>query len=203
MLKTERLYLRPWRDSDREPFAAMNADTHVRKFFPSLLSREESDASILFYQELYKRDGFGLLAAELRETQAFVGFIGIQTMSFPVPAISGLAVEIGWRLAHEVWGRGLATEGARAVLQFALEELQLPEVVAITVPANLPSRRIMEKRGMSHDPQDDFDHPGLPAGHSLRRHVLYRIREEYSSSVKHAWHNARSNIKSTQNYSLH
>ena len=175
LLETERLCLRPWQDSDREPFAAMNADVRVRKFFPSLLSREESDASIQFFREMYTRDGFCFLAAEIRQTHAFVGLIGIQTMNFSVPTVSAPAVEIGWRLTPEVWNQGLATEGARAVLRFALEKLLLPEVVAFTVPANLPSRRIMEKLGMSHDPQDNFDHPNLPAGHPLRRHVLYRF----------------------------
>ena len=99
-------------------------------------------------------------------------------MSFSVPAISGPAVEIGWRLTPDVWNQGLATEGALAVLQLAFEELLLPEVVAFTVPANLPSRRVMEKLGMSHDPQGDFDHPNLPTGHPLRRHVLYRILQK-------------------------
>lgn len=178
MIQTERLLLRPWREEDRTPFAAMNADANVRRFYPTLLTREESDASIERYKAMCKRDSFCFFAAELRETSAFIGCIGLQTMRFQLPRVSQPAVEIGWRLTPEVWGRSLAPEGARAVLRFAFEQRNLSEVVAITTPANLPSRRVMEKLGMTHDPQDAFDHPKIPAGHSLRRHVLYRIRTQ-------------------------
>lgn len=147
MIQTERLLLRPWRQEDRAAFAAMNADARVRRFYPSLLSREESDASIERYQEMYLRDGCCFFAAELRETSAFIGCIGLQRMSFALPSITSPTFEIGWRLTPEVWGQGLATEGARAALQFAFERQNLSEVVAITVPMNLPSRRVMEKLG--------------------------------------------------------
>jgi RimJ/RimL family protein N-acetyltransferase len=178
VIQTERLLLRPWREEDRGPFAVMNADTKVRRFYPSLLTREESDASIERYQAMYKRDGFCFFAAELRATSTFIGCIGLQTMTFEVPRVSQPAVEIGWRLTPEVWGRGLAPEGAHAVLRFAFEQQNLSEVVAITTPANLPSRRVMEKLGMTHHPQDVFDHPNIAAGHPLQRHVLYRIRKD-------------------------
>ena len=160
VIETPRLILRPWKESDREPFARMNADPRVMEFFPARLSREESDA-------LMDRVRSELLAAELRETGEFIGFIGLSVPTFEAHFTP--CVEIGWRLAAEHWGRGLATEGARAVLARAEGE-----VVSFTTVGNLRSRRVMEKLGLTHDPRDDFDHPRLPEGHPLRRHVLYR-----------------------------
>lgn len=124
---------------------------------------------------MFARDGCCLFATELRETSDFIGYIGLQRMSFALASVTSPTFEIGWRLTPEIWGQGLATEGARAVLRFAFEEQHLSEVVAITVPANLPSRRVMEKLGMTHNPEDMFDHPKIPAGHPLQRHILYRI----------------------------
>jgi RimJ/RimL family protein N-acetyltransferase len=92
-------------------------------------------------------------------------------------------VEVGWRLSREQWGRGYATEGARAALSFGFETLTLGEIVSFTVPANLRSRRVMQRLRMTHDPADDFDHPGLPVDHPLRRHVLYRIHPRPDGSV--------------------
>ena len=174
-IETPKLCLRQWRDEDLPLFAKMNANPRVREFFPSLLNREESDASVARFRQSYEQDGFCFFAAELRKTSRFIGFIGMERMPFPLPRVSQDTVEIGWRLTPEVWGQGLATEGARAVLQFAFVQAQLAEVAAFTVPANLPSRRVMEKIGMSRDPEDDFDHPKLPDRHPLRRHVFYRI----------------------------
>lgn len=176
MIETERLLLRTWSDHDRAPFAIMNADPDVREFFPTLLTRKESDASIDRFQESQMRDGFCFWAAELRETPGLIGFVGLQRMSFELPRVSQPAVEIGWRLTPEVWGQGLATEGARAVLHFAFEKIYLAEVVAITVPQNLRSRGVMKKLGMRHDPKDDFENPGIVEGHPLRPHVLYRLK---------------------------
>ena len=160
-LETSRLILRPWRDSDREPFARMNADPRVMEFFPACLSREESDAII-------DRNP-GVLAAELRESGEFIGFIGLAVPTFEAHFTP--CVEIGWRIAAEHWGRGLATEGAREVLRHATRE-----IVSFTTERNFRSRRVMEKLGMTHDPADDFDHPRMPEGHPQRRHVLYRFR---------------------------
>ncbi len=174
-IATERLLLRPWKEGDFAPFAELNADPRVREFFPSTLSREQSDAGARYFQGTYARDGFCFFAAELTATGEFIGFIGIQTMDFVVPAVKQPAVEIGWRLSHAHWGKGLATEGARSVLRYAFEKLKLPEVVAITVPANIRSRRVMEKIGMKHRPELDFDHPHISEGHPMRRHVLYAI----------------------------
>jgi RimJ/RimL family protein N-acetyltransferase len=173
MLVTDRLILRPWRDADREPFSQMVSDPRVMEFFPSTLTREQSDSLVDRLQAHYEKHGFTFFAAELRETGEFTGFIGLAYT--PFEAHFTPAVEIGWRLAVAHWKRGLATEGARAALRYAFEELRLPEVVALTVPANVRSRRVMEKLGMSYNSLDDFEHPRLPEGHALRSHVLYRV----------------------------
>jgi len=173
VIRTPRLLLRPWRASDREPFADLNADPEVMEFFPSCLSREESDELAARIEAHHKDHGFCFFAAELLGVTPFIGFIGISNVPFEAPFSP--AVEIGWRLARAYWNRGLATEGAFAVVKYAFSVLRLPEVVSFTVPANIGSRRVMEKIGMKHDRSGDFDHPRLPAGHPLRRHVLYRI----------------------------
>jgi RimJ/RimL family protein N-acetyltransferase len=172
-LCTDRLRLRRWQASDRVPFAAMNRDPLVMEHFPSLLNRRQSDQIVDRVEAHFERHGFGLWAAELRATQEFIGFIGLSIPRFDAAFMP--CVEIGWRLAPMHWGRGLATEGARAVVCHAFAFLKMPELVSFTVPANMRSRRVMEKLGMGHDPFDDFDHPKLPEGHPLRRHVLYRL----------------------------
>ena len=172
ILATERLILRRWRDSDREPFASMNADSRVMEFFAALLSREDSDSMVDKIESHFDEHGFGLCAAELRQDGTFIGFIGMAVPDFEAP----FTVELGWRLAAEYWGHGLATEGARAIVQHAFKTLGVDEIVATTVPANTRSRRVMEKLGMRHNAADDFDHPLLPKGHPLLRHVLYRLR---------------------------
>jgi RimJ/RimL family protein N-acetyltransferase len=146
------------------------------EFMPALLSPEESDRFVDRIEEHFEHYGFGLFAAELLEDHAFIGFVGLAVPAFDAPFMP--AVEIGWRLAADSWGRGLATEGARAVLLHAFEDLELPGVVSFTTPQNRPSRRVMEKLGMVHDPGGDFDHPKLPEGHALRRHALYRLDRE-------------------------
>jgi RimJ/RimL family protein N-acetyltransferase len=178
LIITERLILRPWKEEDFLPYAEMNADPRVREFFPSLLTREQSDAEVRRFQATYDRDGFCILAAELIATRQFAGFIGLQTMNFVVPSLSQPAVEIGWRLSTEHWGKGLATEGARGVIRYAFETQQLREIVAITVPTNIRSRRVMEKIGMKHLPELDFDHPRIPEGHPMRPHVLYALKKD-------------------------
>jgi RimJ/RimL family protein N-acetyltransferase len=175
MITTERLILRPWKDEDFLPYAEMNADPRVREFFPSVLTREKSDADVRYLQAAYERDGFTMFAVELVATGEFVGFIGILTMNFVIPSVVQPTVEIGWRLAQKHWGKGLATEGARGVIRYGFETVKLREIVAITVPTNVRSRRVMEKIGMKHIPELDFDHPRIPEGHALRRHVLYAL----------------------------
>ena len=173
MLLTPRLLLRPWQESDREPFQRMNADPRVMEFFAAPLSPEESDRTIDRVQAHIAEHRFGFFAAELRATGEFIGFVGMARV--PFEAHFTPCVEIGWRLAAAHWNRGLATEGARCCLRYAFQELALPEVVAFTAPANLRSRRVMEKLGMSRSPADDFQHPRLPEGHPLRPHVPYRV----------------------------
>jgi RimJ/RimL family protein N-acetyltransferase len=172
-LRTGRLLLRQWRDSDRLALREMNADPRVMEFFPGPLTAEASDALFDRVQEHFNRHGFGPFAVELLDTRLFIGYISLFVPTFDAHFMP--AVEIGWRLAYEHWGKGLATEGARAAINFGFEELALNQIVSFTVPANLRSRRVMERLGMTHNLTDDFDHPGLPEGHPLRRHVLYRI----------------------------
>lgn len=170
---TSRLKLREWRDEDLEPFAALNADPSVMEFLPALLSRAESDAMAERIRGHFAEHRFGLWAAELREESKFIGFIGLNVPKFEAHFTP--CVEVGWRLAAEYWGRGYAPEGARAALEYGFRELGLEEIVAITVPHNLKSRRVMEKIGMRHDQAGDFPHPNLPEESPLKQHVLYRI----------------------------
>jgi RimJ/RimL family protein N-acetyltransferase len=172
-LATERLRLRPWRHTDREPFAALNADPRVMAHFQSPLTRGQSDAMAARIQEHFDRHGFGLWAVEVPGITAFAGFIGLCIPHYATHFTP--CVEIGWRLSTEHWDRGYATEGAAAALQFGFERLQLAQIVALTVPGNVRSRRVMEKLGMKCSAADDFDHPLVSEGHPLRRHVLYRI----------------------------
>jgi RimJ/RimL family protein N-acetyltransferase len=178
-LVTERLILRPWRESDRAPFAAMNADPEVMTYFASTMTAAESAAAITRFQTAFDRDGFGFFAAELRATGAFAGVIGAQTMRDAVPNLPQPAIEIGWRLPCAVHGQGLATEGARATVDFCFHQLNLPEVVAVTALGNRASRRVMEKLGMTHRPDLDFDHPRMPTGHPHQRHALYQLRRTH------------------------
>jgi len=156
----------------------MNADARVREFFPRLLSRYESDASVQLFSEHIQRYGWGFWAASLVETGEFIGFIGLQNVNFSAPFNQSTpAVEIGWRLAFNHWGKGYATEGALAALRYGFETLNLEEIVSFTAIANQRSRHVMEKIGMHHNPEDDFDHPKLAERHPLRRHVLYRLEK--------------------------
>ncbi len=172
-LRTPRLLLRGWREDDLEPFARLNADPRVMEHFPAPLTHEESDTLVARIGAHFERHGFGLWAVEVPGIAPLIGFVGLAVPGFE--AAFTPCVEIGWRLAREHWGRGYATEGARAALGFGFEQVGLTEVVSFTVTANQPSRRVMERLGMRHEAADDFDHPGLPAGHPLRRHVLYRL----------------------------
>lgn len=174
VLKTERLLLRRWRDSDREPFAMLNADPRVMEFMPGPLTREESDALAARIESHFEQYGFGLFAAELLPDHAFVGFMGLSVPTFQAHFTP--CVEIGWRIVADHWGQGLATEGGQEIIRYAFEVLELEALVSFTAAVNLRSQRVMEKLGMTHDPAEDFDHPRLPEGHPLRRHVLYRLR---------------------------
>jgi len=172
-LATARLRLRGWRDEDLAPFAAMNADPRVMEFFPATLARAESDALVARIRAHFARHGFGAWAVEIPGVADFIGFVGLSIPSFQAPFTP--CVEIGWRLATAHWGKGYATEAAMAALAFGFTEAGLAEIVSFTVVANLPSRRVMERLGMTRSPSDDFEHPGLALGHPLRPHVLYRL----------------------------
>jgi RimJ/RimL family protein N-acetyltransferase len=171
-LETPRLFLRGWRDEDVEPWVRMNADARVREFFPNVATREESLEVAERLRAGLQRDGYGWWVIQTKCDPAFAGIIALQPV--PFEARFTPVYEIGWRLPCDAWGRGYATEGAGAVMRFAFERLNLPEVVALTASLNRRSRAVMERLGMTHDPADDFDHPRLAQGDCLRRHVLYR-----------------------------
>jgi len=153
----------------------MNADPEVVEFLPGALSRAESDALADRIEEHFAQHGFSLWAIEVAGGPSFVGFAGLLTVGFEVPFAP--AVEVGWRLAREQWGMGYATEAARAAVRYGFDGVGLDEIVSFTFEGNLRSRRVMERIGMTHDPADDFEHPLLPPGHPLRKHVLYRLRK--------------------------
>jgi RimJ/RimL family protein N-acetyltransferase len=165
-----RVVLRQWRDEDREPFAALNADPEVMRYFPSTLDREQSDAMADWASGFIAERGWGLWAVEVPGVAPFIGFVGLS-----VPRFMPDAVEIGWRLAREHWGHGYATEAARESLRIGFEEVGLDEIVSFTSTINEPSRRVMERIGMTRDPARDFDHPNVPEG-PLKRHIFYAIR---------------------------
>ena len=173
-IQTPRLHLRAWRDEDLAPFAELNGDPRVMEFFPKVLDRAESDARVAGIRDHFDRHGFGLWAVEVPGVAAFIGFVGLVVTRFEAHFTP--CVEIGWRLARDHWGHGYATEAARAVLEFGFRNLGLDEIVSFTTTTNLRSRAVMERIGMTRSPDDDFDHPLLPEGHPLRRHVLYRVR---------------------------
>jgi RimJ/RimL family protein N-acetyltransferase len=176
ILHTPRLILRPWRDEDADAFAAMFDDPAVMEFLMPVQDRGAIDAIVSRVRSHFDQHGFGWWAAELRDTGAFIGFIGLSYI--PFEAHFTPAVEVGWRLVSAYWGRGYATEGARASVEAGFTQLGLTEIVSITVPDNTRSRRVMERIGMTHDLAGDFDHPRLPEGHPRCRHVLYRIGRE-------------------------
>jgi RimJ/RimL family protein N-acetyltransferase len=177
-LQTERLLLRQWRLSDRQPFAELNADPRVMEFFPSTLEPEASNASVVRWQSEIEQRGWGLWAAEIRRTGELIGFVGLQIPPAQLPFSP--CVEVGWRLAHAYWGKGFATEAARAALEVGFQRLQLEEIVSFTAVNNRRSRAVMERLGM-REAEATFEHPGVPDGSPLREHCLYRItRFEWS-----------------------
>jgi RimJ/RimL family protein N-acetyltransferase len=173
-LQTERLLLRGWRASDLDPFAALNADPRVMEYFLRTMTFDESASWIEKIQAGFARHGFGWWAVEIPGVAPFAGLMGLSVPGFQAHFTP--CVEVGWRLAAEYWGRGYATEGARAVLRFGFEQAGIPEIVSFTTVENRRSRRVMEKLGMTRTEADDFDYPTIAEGHPLRRHVLYRIR---------------------------
>jgi ribosomal-protein-alanine N-acetyltransferase len=197
-LRTNRLLLRRWRQSDRPEFAAINADPRVMEYFPAVLTRAESDALVDRIERHFDEHGFGLWAVEIPGVVACAGFVGLAVPQFRAHFTP--CVEAGWRLAAGHWGKGYATEAAMAALAFGFDDVGLSEIVSFTVAENLRSRGVMERIGMIHDPAEDFDHPAFATGTSaplrrgkpdLRRHVLYRISSARLSpdvSGMRCWH---------------
>ena len=172
-IDTPRLRLRQWCEADREPFAALNADPAVMEFFPALQSRAASDANIDAWRSQLEAQGWSNWAVEVRASGQFIGFTGLSVPRRVLPFSP--CVEVGWRLAREHWGHGYATEAGQAALRVGFERLALAEVVSFTAVGNLRSRSVMERIGM-RDTHQDFEYPGIPEGHALRLHCLYRIR---------------------------
>jgi RimJ/RimL family protein N-acetyltransferase len=178
---TPRLKLRQWRDADREPFAALNADPAVMEFFPALVDRAASDRSIDFWQAQFAERGWSYWAVELLATSEFIGFVGLSVPRATLPFSP--CVEIGWRLARRFWGQGYATEAALASLAVGFETLTLDEIVSFTALANARSQAVMRRIGM-RNVQRDFEHPLVPENHPLRLHCLYRItRPEWQAQT--------------------
>ncbi|HKQ87894.1 MAG TPA: GNAT family N-acetyltransferase, partial [Candidatus Acidoferrales bacterium] len=162
-LRTERLLLRRWRDSDRKPFFLVNSDPRVMEFYPRPFTRRESDEVMDRYEKSFKEKGFGRFAVERCSDHAFMGMIGLAIATHPTQREA--FIDFGWRLSPDFWGQGFATEGAREVVKHAFEDLKLDALVALAAEANMRSRRVMEKLNMTHDPADDFDEPKFPVGH--------------------------------------
>lgn len=173
-IHTDRLVLRGWQPGDRPRFVALNADPRVMEYFPARLTPAESEAALERIVAHFETHGFGAWVLEIPGVTAFAGVVGLSVPRFRAPFTP--CVEVSWRLLAEHWGHGYATEAARAALRFGFTTAGLTEIVALTVPHNRRSRRVMEKLGMRHDPAEDFEHPFVPVGHPLRRHVLYRGR---------------------------
>lgn len=178
---TERLRLRQWCDNDREPFARLSSDPRVMQFFPAPFNRTESDAMANRCHALIAQRGWGLWAVEIKSTREFIGYVGLHIPSLELPFSP--CIEIGWRLAFPHWGKGFATEAARAVLRVGFEQLRLLEIVSFTSLQNLRSRAVMERIGM-HDSGMVFEHPVIPRGNPLREHCLYRLSRKQWLSHK-------------------
>jgi RimJ/RimL family protein N-acetyltransferase len=169
-IRTERLLMRRWRDSDRGPFAAMNADPEVMRYFPETLERAASDAYMDRIEALIQRQGFGLWALELAAAGRFLGFTGLNPMPAGVPGAGGM--EVGWRLARHAWHHGYATEAGTAALGVAFRGAGLAEVWSMTAVLNEPSQAVMRRLGMTLHAH--FEHPRIERGHPIRPHVLFR-----------------------------
>ncbi len=186
ILTTDRLILRTWKHSDIPLMAAISSDPLVMEHFPATQDIAATQALVDHIHQHYKKFGYALYAVETKDTYEFIGFVGLNHPPFDIPNFltKGLPiVEIGWRLSSKHWGKGYATEAAKAVLHYAFTELNLDEIISFTVAANIKSRRVMEKIGLHHSEKDDFDHPKLEEDSPLRRHVLYRItRDNYHAN---------------------
>jgi RimJ/RimL family protein N-acetyltransferase len=171
---TKRLYLRQWRDTDRKPFAQLNADPRVMEFFPNQLDRSTSDALADRIEAKIRDRGWGWWAAEIRVTQEFIGFVGLNIPGVKLPFSP--CVEVGWRLAFPHWGNGYASEAAKEALRIGFEILNFDEIVSFTAIHNRRSRAVMERLNMREMPET-FLHPNIPSGHPLAEHCLYKLSQ--------------------------
>jgi 3-dehydroquinate dehydratase/shikimate dehydrogenase len=183
MYETERLILREWQDKDFEPFFVLNQDHDVMEFFPDVLSYQETIDLIAKFKNKFKVNGFSFYTCELKDTRQFIGSIGLNIPDFIAHFTP--CVEIGWRVAKEFWGQGLAVEAAEKCLEIGFTQFNLDEIVSFTAKINTKSARVMQKLGMTYDESDDFYHPKLPKKHPLSLHVLYRIHKDQ-------WHNTHN-----------
>ena len=174
-IETNRLYLRQWQKMDLEPFSKMNSDKDVMEYFPKLLSKEESDAMASKCQSLIEERGWGIWAVSLKDSGAFIGFVGLHQPQYDFPF--NPCIEIGWRLDKEFWGYGYATEAANAALKFAFEELELNEVVSFTSKINKRSQLVMQRLKMKNT-KKDFHHPAFEVADPLAEYVLYKITQK-------------------------
>ena len=178
IIETDRLILRTWHDDDLQPMLVINQDPKVMEYFPGLQDLEMTKKFIDKVNAHLENHGYSLYATVRKDTNEFIGFIGLLIADFESHFTP--ATEIGWRLSPHHWGQGFATEGAKAVLDFAFKELKIPEIVSFTAAGNAKSIRVMQKIGLQHNEADDFDHPKLDNTSPLKRHVLYRlIKEDY------------------------
>jgi RimJ/RimL family protein N-acetyltransferase len=175
MIETKRLILRQWKQEDYKPFAKLNADSAVMEYFPSLLTKKQSDTLANTFKALIVKQGWGVWALEEKATGQFVGALGLHEPTGDLPFLP--CVEIEWRLAYEYWGKGYATEAGQEALRYAFEVLKLEEVVSFTAVVNKRSSALMQRLGMQNS-YKDFEHPALPKGHRLRKHVLYKIKKD-------------------------
>ena len=169
-IRTERLLMRRWREGDRDPYAALNADPVVMRYFPATHDRATSDDHINRMEALFERQGFGLWALEVAGTSQFIGFTGLNPMPAGVPGAGGM--EVGWRLAQHAWHQGYATEAATAAMDVAFDGLGLTELWSMTAVLNTPSQAVMRRIGMR--PYAEFEHPRVESGHPIRPHVAFR-----------------------------
>ncbi|GBU13801.1 GCN5 family N-acetyltransferase [Enterobacterales bacterium] len=175
-ITTPRLVMRQWCEEDLAPFAAMNADPKVMEYFPATLTREQSDDMAQRCSALIAERGWGIWALETREDGKFIGFLGLHTPGYNLPFTP--CVEIGWRLCADAWGKGLASEAARAAFDVGFNRLNLNEIVAFTALPNIRSQALMQRMGMSLSPDENFDHPAVEAGSWLQEHCLYRLHRD-------------------------
>lgn len=173
IIETERLFLRTWKEEDIESYYMINQDPKVIEFLRGKLTMEQVHDFIPAVNAHQEKHGYTLWAAEIKATSELIGFIGLNYTDWPSHFTP--AIEVGWRLGSQFWGKGYATEGAKACLDFGFSKTGLKEIVSFTVPANVRSTRVMERIGMKRDLNGDFVHSKLEADHTLSKHVLYRI----------------------------